>query len=152
MNKSFTPRNRRRDSPFPIFNVSVNNLLVIEYQIHSAEIDREIINILHKFGVNKFRFGYHKNLSIRDMVAFLPKFPPQKNEIHAILKLKNEIKELLFQYHNKTNQDVRMIKKLIKKIKNYVPPRMKKKHVPFIPKIKIMSQSSYYKSFGINFK
>lgn len=152
MDKSFTPRNRRRDSPFPIFNVSVNNLLVVEYQIHSMEIDREIINVLHKYGVNKIRFGYHKNLNIRDMVAFLPKFSPQKNEIHAILKLKNEIKELLFQYHNKTSQNASMIKKLINKIKNYIPPRMKKRYVPFIPKIKIMSQSAYYKSYGVNFR
>ena len=146
-----SPKNKRRDSPFPVFDADVDNLVVIEYQVHSKSVDKEIMEILHRYGIKKFKFGYHELLDIRDIVVYVPR-QESDQKIHPILTMRDELSRLLKEYHYITEQ--MNLSELYNRIheSTSVSKRIKGKKIPFLPKIKIMTQDAYYESYGKHFK
>ncbi len=99
--------------------------------------------------------SYHESTDIRDFVIQIPGTSIAGSQpIANVLHVKEKITKLLGMHREKMMRCPATMANLVNTIAKSkdVPRAFKNKLFPLMPKIKILSQASYYETYGTTFK
>ena len=148
------PMHKRRDSPRPLFVNNIHYILSVEYQIYNNDIDAELIQLFHEFKLYDYKFNYHEYSDIRDITVNISKAYLKKNISLRLTELQQRLKNILVPYQDKMSNDELIIislKELINSSKE-LSNKFKDRKFPIPPKINLITQAEYFRSYGSSFK